>query len=50
MMHFMDDPYAERIMRRAEMDEAIEGVKIAGRTLNNLRYTDDTRIQEQKAR
>jgi len=33
--------YAERIMRKANMEDAKEGVKIAGRTLNNLRYADD---------
>jgi len=36
--------YAERIMRKANMEDAKEGVKIAGRTLNNLRYADDTTL------
>ena len=36
--------YAERIIRRAEMEDATEGVRIAGRTLNNLRYADDTTL------
>src|SRR6218665_430744 len=31
-------------MRKAEMEEAKEGVKIAGKTLNNLRYADDTTL------
>src|SRR6218665_291013 len=31
-------------MRKAEMQEAKEGVKIAGRTLDNLRYADDTTL------
>src|SRR6218665_1238537 len=41
---FLFNLYAERIMRKAEMEEAKEGVKIAGRTLNNLRYADDTTL------
>src|SRR3984885_9034063 len=36
--------YAERIMRKAGLDETGERVRIAGRTLNNLRYTDDTTL------
>ena len=35
-------------MRKAEMEEAKEGVKIAGKTLNNLRYADDTTLQAGK--
>ena len=34
--------YTEYIMRNARMDEAQAGIKIAGRNINNLRYTDDT--------
>ena len=41
---FLFNLYAERIMRMAEMEEATEGIKIAGRTLNNLRYADDTTL------
>ena len=33
--------YAECIMRNAGLDEAQAGIKIAGRSGNNLRYTDD---------
>ena len=29
-------------MRNAELDEAQAGIKISGRNINNLRYTDDT--------
>ena len=29
-------------MRNARMDKASAGIKIAGRNINNLRYTDDT--------
>ena len=34
--------HAEYIMKNASMDEAHAGIKIAGRKINNLRYTDDT--------
>ena len=34
--------YAEYIMRNAGLDETQAGIKIAGRNINNLRYTDDT--------
>ena len=34
--------YAENIMRNAGVEEAQAGIKIAGRTINNLRYADDT--------
>ena len=31
-------------MRNAELEEAQTGIKIAGRNINNLRYTDDTTL------
>ena len=31
-------------MRNARLDEAQAGIKIAGRNVNNLRYTDDTSL------
>ena len=31
-------------MRNAELDEAQAGIKIAGRNINNIRYTDDTTL------
>ena len=31
-------------MRNARLDEAQTGTKIAGRKINNLRYTDDTTL------
>ena len=34
--------YAEYIMRNTGLDEAQAGIKIAGRNINNLTYTDDT--------
>ena len=36
--------YAEYIMRNAGLDEALAGIKIAGRNINNLRYADDTTL------
>ena len=36
--------YAEYIMRNAGLDKAQAGIKIAGRTINNLRYADDTTL------
>ena len=37
--------YAEYIMRNAGLDEAQAGIKIAGRNINNLRYTHDTTLR-----
>ena len=31
-------------MRNAMLDEAQAGIKIAGRSINNLRYADDTTL------
>ena len=36
--------YAEYIMWSAGLDEAQAGIKIAGRSINNLRYVDDTTL------
>ena len=36
--------YAEYIMRNAGLEEAQAGIKIAGRTINNFRYADDTTL------
>ena len=36
--------YAEYIMRNAELEEAQAGIKIAVRSINNLRYADDTTL------
>ena len=36
--------YAENIMRNAGLDEAQAGIKIAGRNINNCRYSDDTTV------
>ena len=31
-------------MQNAGLDEALAGIKIAGRNINNLRYRDDTTL------
>ena len=36
--------YAEYIMKNTGLDEAQEGIKIAERNINNLRYADDTTL------
>ena len=36
--------YAEYIMRNAGLDKAQARIKIAGRNISNLRYTDDTTL------
>ena len=36
--------YAEYIMGNAGLEEAQAGIKIAGRNINNLRYSDDTTL------
>ena len=35
-------------MWNAGLDEAQAGIKIAGRNINNLRYADDTTINDRK--
>ena len=39
--------YAEYIMRNAGLEETQAGIKISGRNINNLRYTDDTTLVEE---
>ena len=39
--------YAEYIMRNAGLEEAQAGIKIAGRNINNLIYTDTTTLMEE---
>ena len=36
--------YAEYIMWNARLNEALTGIKIAERNINNLRYADDTTL------
>ena len=40
--------YAEYIMQNAGLDEAQNGIKIARRNINNLRYADDTTLMAEK--
>ena len=42
--------YAEYIIQNARLDEAQAGIKIAGRNINNLMYTDDTTLNGRKPR
>src|SRR5574337_419880 len=42
--------YAEYIMQNARLDEAQAGIKIAGRNINNLRYTDDTTLMAERTK
>ena len=35
-------------MRNAGLEEAQTGIKIAGRNINNLRYTDDTTLMAER--
>ena len=39
--------YVEYIMRKARLDEAQAGVKMARKNINNLRYTEDTTLKEE---
>ena len=36
-------------MRNAGLEEALAGIKIAGRNINNLRYADDTTLMAETA-
>ena len=36
--------YAEYVMRNAGLEETQTGIKIAGRSINNPRYADDTTL------
>ena len=36
--------HAEYIMRKAGLEEAQAGTKIAGRNINNIKYADDTTL------
>ena len=40
--------YAEYIMRNVGLDEAQAGIKIAGRSINNLRYAFDTTLMAER--
>ena len=40
--------HAKYIMRNSGLDEAQNGIKIAGRNVNNLRYADDTILMAER--
>ena len=40
--------YAEYIMQNAGLDEAQAGIKIVGRSINNVRYADDTTLTAER--
>ena len=42
--------YEEYIMRNAGLEETQAGIEIAGRNINNLRYTDDNTLNGRKQR
>ena len=42
--------YAEYIIRNAGLDKAEARIKIAGRNINNLRYTDDNTLKTESKR
>ena len=42
--------YAEYIMRNTGLEEAQAGIKVAGRSINNLRYADDTTLWQRVKR
>ena len=44
LLPYLFNLYAEYIMRNTRLDEAQAGIKIAKRSINNLRYTDDTTL------
>ena len=45
LLIFLPEKY---IMQNARLDEAQAGIKIAGRNINNLRYTDDTTLMAER--
>ena len=40
--------YAEYIRQNARLDESQFGIKIAGRSIKNLRYVDDTTLMAER--
>ena len=45
LSHCLFNLYAVYIMRNAVLEEAQAGIKIAGRSINNLTYADDTTLK-----
>ena len=48
MVTLLNNFYAEYIMRNAGLEEAQAGIKIAGRNINNLRYSDDNTLKAEE--
>ena len=48
MSPYLFNFYEEYIMQNARLDEAHAEIKIAGRNINNLRYTDDTILMAER--
>ena len=44
MSSFLFNLYAQYISQNAGVDESQAGIKIAGKNINNLRYSDDTTL------
>ena len=44
LSHCLCNSYAQYIMWNTRLDESQAGIKIAGRNINSLRYTDDTTL------
>ena len=44
LSHCLFKLYAEYIIQNARLDESQAEIKIAGRSISNLRYTDDTTL------
>ena len=45
--HCLFNLYARYIKRNTGLEEAQAGIKMAGRNINHLRYTDDTTLKEE---
>ena len=50
LLPYLFNFYAEYIMWNARLHKAQAGIKIAGRTINNLRYADDTTLWQKVKR
>ena len=46
--HLLINLYGEYLMQSAGLDEAQTGIKIAGRNIKYLRYTDDTTLMAER--
>ena len=47
LSHCLFNLYAEYIMGNARLDEVRAGIKIAGTSIDNLKYADDTTLVEE---